>query len=148
MPITDHFTLEELTFSEKALRLGIPNVPPPDAVANLTRLATVLLEPLRDLLGVPIHINSGYRSFAINADVGGSSNSAHLGGCAADCVPIGLNMSIAFDKIQKSGLPFDQLIFECNAWLHIAVVRDVSTAPRGDCLLASGGPGNWSYRDA
>jgi hypothetical protein len=57
-----------------------------------------------------------------------------------------LNLNIAFAKIQASGLPFDQLIFECNAWLHVAVVRDApSMVPRRDCLLASGSPGNWTY---
>jgi hypothetical protein len=57
-------------------------------------------------------------------------------------------MQIAFAKIKASGLPFDQLIFECNAWLHIGMVQPGSSAPpRGECLLASAGsvPGSWIY---
>lgn len=42
------------------------------------------LQILRDALGAPININSGYRSFEHNKSVSGSANSAHLIGAAAD----------------------------------------------------------------
>ena len=44
--LTDHFTLEELTRSEVALRNGWDNTPNGDEVANLTRLAQLLEHPL------------------------------------------------------------------------------------------------------
>ena len=40
--LTDHFTLEELTRSEVALRNGWDNIPNGDEIANLTRLAQFL----------------------------------------------------------------------------------------------------------
>lgn len=42
------------------------------------------LQKLRDRLGVPIHVTSGYRCKEHNAAVGGSTNSLHLTGQAAD----------------------------------------------------------------
>lgn len=142
--LSPNFTLEELTFSEAALRLGVDNTPDEEAIANLTRLATTILEPMRALLDLPVHINSGYRSFEVNQRVGGATKSAHLLGNAADTVPIGMQLRAAFDKIRASGIPFDQLILECNAWCHISQAP-VGTEPRRQALLASGGPGHWTY---
>ena len=42
------------------------------------------LQTLRTHIGASIEINSGYRTQEHNTSVGGSSNSAHLWGCAAD----------------------------------------------------------------
>jgi len=50
---------------------------------NLKELA-LNLQVLRDALGLPIHINSGYRSPAHNKAVGGAKNSQHLLGKAGD----------------------------------------------------------------
>lgn len=43
-----------------------------------------LLEEIREFVGFPLVITSGYRCPARNAEVGGAPNSAHLGGEAAD----------------------------------------------------------------
>jgi len=42
------------------------------------------LQVLRDYLGVPIHINSAYRSPKHNKNIGGKSKSYHLKGMAVD----------------------------------------------------------------
>ena len=42
------------------------------------------LQQLRTSLGLPVYINSGYRTVFHNARVGGSPNSYHLRGMAAD----------------------------------------------------------------
>ena len=70
MNLSPNFTLAELTHSEIGIRKGIDNTPPADIVANLSELA-LTLEKVRDLLGVPMHINSAYRSPKVNAAVGG-----------------------------------------------------------------------------
>jgi len=44
----------------------------------------VALDAIRDIVGVPLKVNSGYRSKAHNKAVGGVSNSAHTQGLAAD----------------------------------------------------------------
>jgi len=142
--ISQHFSYAELTFSQTALRKGINNDPPPEALENLRRLCTLILEPLRAFMGYPLHVDSGYRSALLNAAVGGASSSAHLEGRAADVIPIGLDLRTAFDIIRHSSLPFDQVIIECNAWIHVSVAP-AGTDPRKEALLASGSAGNWHY---
>ena len=44
------------------------------------------LQALRDALGLPVNINSAYRTLAHNAKVGGQRCSPHLAGQAADIV--------------------------------------------------------------
>ena len=145
--LSPNFTLEELLSSQTALRRGIKNVPTPDEVLNLHRLATTLLEPIRALLGVPLHVDSGYRSPVLNAMIGGAKDSAHLDGRAADLVPIGMGLREAFDKIRASALPLDQIIIECGAWIHVAIAPD-GQPPRLMALVGSGRPGNWTYVNA
>lgn len=145
MNVSPHFTLDELTRSPTAIRLGLDNTPAPDAVENLRRLALTVLEPVRDLLAVPVHVDSGYRAPAVNAAVGSTAkNSAHLSGRAGDIVPVGMALADAFDMIRRSAIPYDQLIMECDAWLHIAIAED-GVVPRREDLVASGTPGHWHY---
>ena len=118
--LSAHFTLEEFTRSETALRKGIDNTPPPEIVANLTELA-LGMEKVRELLGHPIHINSAYRGPKVNSAVGGSKNSAHMRGYAADFVCPGYgDVSAICHTIMDSTIEYDQLIHEFTAWVHIS----------------------------
>ena len=144
MQLSPHFTYEELVFSEVAVRKGIANVPNPEQANNLMRLASQLLEPARVVLGAPIHINSGFRSLAVNSLIGGSPTSAHMDGCAADIVPIGLQLQNSFDALRTNLRGYDQIIIECNSWIHIALPR-VGAKPRMVAMTAWGAPGNWKY---
>jgi zinc D-Ala-D-Ala carboxypeptidase len=122
--LSEHFSLEELTASEIALRRGLNNTPYPKQVENLRRLCETVLEPVRALLGVPLHINSGFRSAAVNYAVGGAANSAHLEGRAADWVPVGMELEEAFKRLlAQKELPYDQVIreFPPGGWIHTAV---------------------------
>jgi hypothetical protein len=140
--LSPHFTLAELTFSQVAARKGIDNVPSTERIENLGQLCSVLLEPIRTLLGVPLHVDSGYRSVEVNAAVGGATKSAHVEGRAADIIPIGMDLQEAFDLIRRSDLPFDQVIAECGpAWIHVAI----AAIPRRQVLSCWGSPGNWHY---
>ena len=56
---------------------------PDDVLQNVQKLANQL-QVLRNYIGKPIYINSGYRSPSHNKRVGGSPNSQHLLGKAAD----------------------------------------------------------------
>lgn len=147
MTLSPHLTLGEMVRSETALRKGIPNEPPPAAMRRLEVWAATIFEPVRALLGVPLHINSGYRSPKLNKAVGGAANSAHLTGDAGDIVPVGMSLREAFTKIRRSNIPFDQLIEECDAWLHIAGPR-AGAMPRREALVAFGSPGHWRYEPA
>ena len=145
MNLSPNFTLEEMTFSQIALRQGLDNTPSPLGTANLRVLANELLEPARALLGVPLHVDSGYRSAGVNAAVGGALGSAHMDGRAADCVPIGAPLEDCFDILKASNLPIDQILFECRAWIHLAIAP-VGSTPRRIAMTATGGPGNWNYQ--
>jgi len=128
MNLSPHFTLEEMTHSDTAKRRGWSNIPEDSDAQNLLVLCNTLLEPIRDLLGTPLKINSGYRSPQLNAAVGGVLRSAHMEGRAADFVTPGMDLNLAFDKITGSKMQWDQLIWEWNKagsqWIHIAVARD------------------------
>lgn len=119
MMLSPHFSLDELTNSDIAARRGIPNDPPSFALENLRRLAGGL-EQVREVLGCPVVITSGYRSQALNRAVGGSTMSAHCEGHAADFLaPLrGSPLEVA-RALRDSGIAFDQLIAE-GTWVHVS----------------------------
>lgn len=133
--LTPHFTLEELTASDTAARLGLPNKPDPLAWENLKRLAD-FLEQVKALLGgKPIMVNSAYRSPTVNAAVGSKPSSQHTLGCAADIRVPGMTPDQVVRSVRASALPFDQLIREYDRWTHISVPNTVADAPRRQALI-------------
>jgi zinc D-Ala-D-Ala carboxypeptidase len=142
--LSEHFSLDEMTRSQTALRLGIDNTPSAAVIANMRILCATILEPARKLLNCPMHTDSGYRSPALNGAVGGSRTSAHMDGRAEDFIPIGMSLQEAFDKLRRSDLPYDQIIIECNAWIHIGIAP-YGDPPRRQAMTASGTPGHWKY---
>lgn len=119
MRITKNFTLEELTVTSTR----ILNKPSSEQIANLKLLAENVLQPLREVYGHPIKINSGFRSKAVNTAVNGSTTSSHCNGEAAD-LDCADNVAI-FDIIRNEPLPFDQLIWEAGNdmspdWVHVS----------------------------
>lgn len=83
--LSPHFTLAEMCASRKAKEHGIANIPSEEAVENLRRLCENTLEPLREALGQPVHINSGFRTKELNDLLAhSSSTSQHMRGEAAD----------------------------------------------------------------
>lgn len=128
--LSPHFSLKELLVSSTATRLGLANVPTPEHVAELRRLAVDVLEPVRAMLGhTPLRITSGYRSPEVNRALAGagydpSSTSDHLLGRAADFEPIGRDARAAYEVIRAriGELPIDQLIYYARHG-HIHVGR-------------------------
>ena len=84
MQISKNFNLSEFTKSGFADTYGIDNTPDPISKANICRLVNEVLQPIRDEFDEPIIINSCYRCERVNRGVGGSKNSDHKYGCAAD----------------------------------------------------------------
>lgn len=89
--LSEHFTLEEFTFSETANKLGIKNIPTAVHLNTMKHTCVYLLEPLRNLLSshykttVYIKITSGYRSAVLNARIpNASKTSQHCDGQACD----------------------------------------------------------------
>ena len=141
MKLTEHFSLDELTASETALRKGIDNAPPP-AVTERLRMLAATLEQVRSLLGNnSIRISSGYRSLALNRAIGSGDLSAHVLGYAVDftCPGFGTPKEVA-NKIAESPIKFDQLIYE-GTWIHLSV----DPRNRREVLTAHFGKGKTSY---
>lgn len=131
-----YFTIEELSKSTTASRLGIDNKPPFGVVDNLTALVDHLLDPIRERWGRPIRVNSGYRSEALNIAVGGSKTSQHRYGEAVD-ITVGSPAENAklFELIKKmrtaGEIVFDQLIDEKGlSWIHISYKRNGTNRDR------------------
>lgn len=83
--LSPHFCLDEFTKSSTAIKHGIQNNPPQEAVENLKRLCQGSLEPLRLEIDLPVVITSGYRCKALNERITHHSNtSQHMSGLAAD----------------------------------------------------------------
>lgn len=116
--MSEHFSIDELTHSQAAIRLGLDNTPSPSVIANLNRLCETL-EAIRALAGV-LHVDSGYRSPLVNKAVGGAANSAHVLGLAADIVSKSMTSKALALLIRESGIKYDQLINEGN-WVHVGL---------------------------
>lgn len=120
MQLTEHFTLQELTVTSHR---NIDNTPPPETVDKLRATARGL-EHVRLLLGAPVLVTSGYRCPDLNDLVGGSQNSQHMRGEAADFVAPSYGLPLAVCRaIEASDIRFDQLIWE-GTWVHISFVED------------------------
>ena len=124
--ISKHLTLEELTYSATAIKLGIVNNPTPIQIENLKTLALKVFEPTREHFGVPIHISSGYRIMNLNQALNGSITSQHCRGEAIDIDMKGDKVTNAqiFHWI-KDNLKYDQLIWEFGDkknpdWVHVS----------------------------
>ena len=120
--LSKNFALEEFTRSKTANQKGISNQPGPAEIAALAALVQNVLQPLRDAVGFPINITSGYRSPQLNAAIGGATNSQHVKGQAADLVS--QDNAKLFNYIMQN-LPFDQLIWEAGndsqpEWVHVS----------------------------
>lgn len=150
MRLSPSFTLAELSRSEAAARRGIDNTPPPNAIENLRALVLQVLQPLRDGLGRPLRVNSGYRGPSANRAVGGSRASQHLAGEAADIECAGVDTRRLAQTVIDLSLPFDQLILEfhvvgepSSGWVHVSHKR--GGPQRGQVLRAVRLPGGVSY---
>ena len=139
--LSEHFTLEELTFSATAQRKQIDNKPPAEVLENMKRLAAGLEEVRAALGNKPMRINSGYRSPKLNRAVGGARLSAHMAGYAADfvCPDFGSPLKIV-KALAATGIQFDKLIQE-GTWVHISFAPEA----RRQLLTAHFGPNGTSY---
>ena len=123
MLLTPHFSLEELTtttnkkYKEKNLEDGKKKL------GKLYMLAG-FAERVREIVGKPLIITSGYRCKELNQEIGGAKKSQHVLGEAIDFVVKGMTTSQIACKLVSSDLKFEQLIFEHSngkTWIHIAI---------------------------
>lgn len=86
--LSKNFSLGEFLYSATAERhndiVAVQYAPSEEIIENLQYLCKKVLQPVRDKLGVPMKITSGYRCKLLNDLVGSSDSSQHLVGQAAD----------------------------------------------------------------
>lgn len=147
--ISKHISYKEGVRSNTARRLGIRNTPKPDQLANMKRLAEEVFEPLRRHFGVPIKINSFFRSPRLNKAVGGSGNSQHCKGQAIDIDDTyGGVTNMEMMHWIKDNVSFDQMIIEYPIngkpqWIHVSYVSPFQN--RGSILVAKRIKGRTRY---
>lgn len=119
-----HFTGEELTHSNLAIRHGIDNTPTEVEWVNLDRLVVLVLDPIREAVGDVLVISSGYRCATLNEKMGGDPESAHREGRAADLYCPGRSPEWLMGIITGGTcLPVDKVILEHGRWVHVQVAR-------------------------
>ena len=139
--ISAHFTLTEVTASETADNLHIPNDLPQSLFAKAQALAEHILEPIRSQFGVAFSPRSWYRSPRLNRRIGGSKNSQHMQAEAADIrLPLSHISNLKLARWIRDNLKFDQLILEFydpanprKGWVHCSYSLE---RRRGQCLTA------------
>lgn len=144
MKLSPHFYLSEFTTSQVATRQGINNEPSVKVIDNLSRLAH-RLEKVRAITG-PIIITSGYRSPLLNQAVGGSQNSQHMEGLAADFICPRYEVETVFNKILEA-VHYDQVINEFGRWIHFSIAQD-RASERNESLIATNTNGITNYKAA
>jgi hypothetical protein len=100
----------------------LQDMPTGEVILNLTFLCARVLQPLRDAIGRPVYINSGYRSKRLNARVGGVPNSRHLQGRAADIHCDNLDYAKVIFDILRQNPYVDKAIIERkrhSVWVHV-----------------------------
>jgi hypothetical protein len=123
MNLSEHFTLEEATYSETAVRLGINNQPSTVQLENM-KTAAAKLEAIRDVTG-PLRVNSWLRLPDVNVAVGGSKVSSHMDGWAIDVSSSKLTPYQVCQEVKKAGIKFDQMIHEFGRWMHISFAPEM-----------------------
>lgn len=119
--VSKNFQYWEFVSSMQAVRLGIENVPTEAEWQNIEKLVKNILQPMRDKLGKPVTINSGFRCKKLNDAAGSTDTSFHRLGCAVDIdsesIPLMDILDIAY------GLPkWSEIIAEYfpHGWVHVA----------------------------
>lgn len=122
-----YFTFNEFFSSEVAAACGIVNYPSPDLEQyirlNIINLVDHVLDPIREHVGLPVIITSGFRCPALNELVGGKGSSQHLTGQAADFTVLGMTVREYKELAYwcADNLDLDQLIvYPGRKFIHVS----------------------------
>lgn len=116
--LSPHFTLGEMYRSGTAIRCNINNKPTVEEMVRFQKLLFNCLEPLRQKMGRTL-ISSGFRCRALNSEVGGSPDSQHMLGEAADIYCSNQAYRNRVFDFLRGNTDFDQLILE-PTWVHVS----------------------------
>lgn len=124
MNLTPHFTIEELagTSNEQYKKLNLLKAQ--EQMGKMYMLAG-FAERVREIIGKPVIITSGFRCKELNKAIGGAITSQHTLCEAIDIVVKGMRCEDVFNRIVTSDLKYNQIIIERNSkgsqWVHISI---------------------------
>lgn len=122
-PLSKYFDIGEFIISQTATRMNIDNEPTDLQVENMKNLCVNVLDPIREHFGA-VFISSGFRCEELNKSIGGSSNSQHRYGEAADFSVSRITITDLYEWIVlKSNIEYDQIIHEFGRWIHISFTK-------------------------
>lgn len=119
--VSKNFQYWEFVSSIQAVRLGIENVPTEQEWKNIEALVKNVLQPIRDKIGKPLTINSGFRCKELNDAAGSTDTSFHRIGCAVDIDSDDIPLMDILDAAYS--LPkWSEIIAEFfpHGWVHVA----------------------------
>lgn len=112
--------MSEFLDSETAKRKKIVNMfLCAEHIDNMLAMVDDILDPLREMFGKPILVNSGYRVPELNLEVGGSANSMHKVGLAVDITAINPIDNMRLYQLIAIHFEFDQ----CVIYMRDDIVR-------------------------
>jgi hypothetical protein len=123
MNLSEHFSLDEATYSETAIRMHINNQPDDRQLENMKSAANQL-EAVRNVTGA-LRVNSWLRLPDVNVAVRGSKASSHMDGWAIDCSSTVHTPYELCQIVIKAGIKFDQMIHEYGSWMHISFAPEM-----------------------
>lgn len=118
--LSKNFSLSEFLISQTAARMGRELVPTTNQKNYLVHLVSGLMQPVRELVGLPVIITSGLRPEWLNKLIGGSETSQHMKGQACDFVVAGMSPMEVCKAVEASDIQFDQMINEFDKWVHLS----------------------------
>ena len=123
MNLSEHFSLDEATYSETAIRMHINNQPDERQLENMKSAANQL-EAVRNVTGA-LRVNSWLRLPDVNVAVGGSKVSSHMDGWAIDCSSTAHTPYELCQIVLKNNIKFDQCIHEYGRWMHLSFAPEM-----------------------
>ena len=144
--LSKYVSLSEVIHSDNAKRLKIDNSPTPEHLENIKTLSVEVFDKVREFVGGPLFISSGYRSKALN-DVtpGASSTSDHSIGCAfdLDCDRFGGKKNSEIFHYIMNNLEFKQLIWEFGNtaepdWVHVSYAKSGNRSQKLKAVRSKG----------
>ena len=122
MKLTPNFTLEELSCTNTQYKEE--NIAAAKKIMGRMYQLAGFAERVREIIGKPLIINSGFRCVKLNNAVGGSLASQHLYAEAIDIRVSGKVAREVFQIIASSDLKYEQLILEkvgSAQWVHVSI---------------------------
>lgn len=124
-----YFKMSEFLDSQSAKSSKIVNMfLCAEHIDNMLAMVDDILDPLREMFGKPILVNSGYRVPELNSLVGGSASSMHKVGMAVDITAINPIENMHLFNLLVSDFEFDQVIIYVRdnivRFIHISYCPD------------------------